>query len=53
MLSSAVAKTKGSKIFNQIQKLVRHYNMKERKNIFKMNKEVGILLPNKELIQVE
>ena len=26
---------------------------KERKNILKMNKEVGMLLPKKELIQVE
>ena len=26
---------------------------KERKNIFKMNTEVGMLLPKKELIQVE
>ena len=29
------------------------YNIKERKNILKMNKEVGMLLPKKELIQVE
>ena len=27
--------------------------IKERKNIFKMNKEVRMLLPKKELIQVE
>ena len=26
---------------------------KDRKNILKMNKEVGMLLPKKELIQVE
>ena len=31
-----------------------HYNNnKERKNILKMNKEVGMLLPKKELIQVD
>ena len=30
------------------------YNyIQERKNIFKMNKEIGMLLPKKELIQVE
>ena len=30
-----------------------YYIYKDRKNIFKMNKEVGMLLPKKELIQVE
>ena len=29
------------------------YTCKERKNVLKMNKEVGMLLPKKELIQVE
>ena len=28
-------------------------HVQERKNILKMNKEVGMLLPKKELIQVE
>ena len=29
------------------------YDIQDRKNILKMNKEVGMLLPKKELIQVE
>ena len=31
----------------------KHFKNEQRKNILKMNKEVGMLLPKKELIQVE
>ena len=35
------------------QRLLYRSKITERKNILKMNKEVGMLLPKKELIQVE
>ena len=34
-------------------RVYRLYDIKDRKNIFKMNKEVRMLLPKKDLIQVE
>ena len=34
-------------------RVYRLYDTKDRKDILKMNKEVGMLLPKKELIQVE
>ena len=40
-------------IISKIHKVRGAFNYKERKNILKMNKEVGLLLLKKELIQVE
>ena len=37
----------------RVYRLYDIYIYKDRKNIFKMNKEVRILLPKKDLIQVE
>ena len=40
-------------IFKNVFSVFMNKNKKDRKNIFKMNKEVRMLLPKKDLIQVE
>ena len=40
-------------IFKNVFSVFMNKNKKDRKNIFKMNKEVRMLLPKKDIIQVE